>query len=178
MKIAGISSNSAKMSFGQLLEPLKDSYTPNQIQIATAIKDLSTLPCPNDMKGRNYVDFFEQEYKMNLYLEPLKETNSISLYSQNEFGEMDIIKHYPKGIKPKEHDFISHINYIDGKARDAIEKLITIILFAVITFAAIFSANKTGTINKTDKVIKKELIQKSPNKANFVPAQFVKKSAK
>ena len=99
-------------SFGMIEEPHKDFYTERQRKLANYVKDVVNLTNPEDKKGRSYADFLKEEHDLDLYIKARRDTNSIVLYSKNKDDELDIIKNYKKGFKPKEADFVSYIEFL------------------------------------------------------------------
>ena len=177
MKIPVVSVGST-MSFGKIVEPHKNSYSTRQYKLSKRIKEIANKPCPDDQKGRSYVDYFEQKYDGDLYILSDKETNTVNLYAKNSDGNMDIVKHYRKGRKPREIELTRQVEFFKDEARDFYDKLITYGMIAFLILGVLIIGNKNNLTQKTKEIVKQESVQKLPERVNTFGFPYFKRLAK
>lgn len=165
-------------SFGKIEEPHKDFYTERQRKLANYVKDVVNLTNPEDKKGRSYADFLKEEHDLDLYIKARRDTNSIVLYSKNKDDELDIIKNYKKGFKPKEADFVSYIEFLKEEINAFRDKLAVFAVTALMFMGVAYLGNKGNSIQSIDRLAKKEFVQKAKDSINVSPNILFKRLAK
>lgn len=132
------------LSFSGLLEPHKNTYTQRQEKLSNLVREMANTTCPDDKKGRSYMDYYKDEFGVDLYIKPDKEKNAIDLYGYNKKeNSFDIIKRYKKGIKPKETDFKNFTYFLKEEIEERFEKILTYgIVWAMLIGAGIAGSQK------------------------------------
>lgn len=164
------------LAFQKLLEPHKQDYTLRQEKFAKSVRELASLKYPDDKKERSYLDYFDQECNIDLYIKPSKHINGIELNAYNrKTEEIDLISFHKQGFKPKEHHLANYIDYIKDEAKDFLNRVVLYTITALLFLAAAIYSAKTNPSKTTGKKITTEFVQKISPKINCSSIPFLNK---
>lgn len=157
MKVNSITNN----SFKALVEPNKKDYTSRQEKLASRVRDILNSTNKDDSKSRSYVDYYKEEFGLDLYIKPSKERKTIKVLSYDKSSDsFNCLTKY-RNIIPKESDFLTFARYIKDDIEESFEKFLTFSVVALLVGLICLVNNKINPAQNAEKLKKMELVQNS-----------------